>query len=77
VEGSQNTNAEIVLSPLHLTKTLFLIIIGMILMTLLYDAFVSNSRRYQRIVGQNFAHIMLFVSIAFLLILFKGGTVTP
>jgi hypothetical protein len=49
----------------------------MILMTLLYDAFVSKSRRYQRIVGQNFAHIMLFVSIAFLLILFKGGTVTP
>jgi hypothetical protein len=77
VEGSQNTNADIVLSPLHLTKTFFLIVIAMILMTLLYDAFVSKSRRYQRIVGQNFAHIMLFVSIAFLLILFKGGTVTP
>ena len=75
VAGDRITNSEIVISPLHLTKTFFLIIIALILMTLIYDAFISNSRRYQRIVGQNFAHIMLFVSIAFLLILFKGGNI--
>ena len=77
VAGEQNINTEIVISPLHLTKTFFLIVITLIVMTLSYDAFVSNNRRYQRIVGQNFAHIMLFVSVAFLLILFKGGNIAP
>ena len=77
VAGETNINTEIVISPLHLTKTFFLIIIALIVMTLSYDAFVSNNRRYQRIVGQNFAHIMLFVSVAFLLILFKGGNIAP
>ena len=77
VAGEANVNTEIVISPLHLTKTFFLIIIALIVMTLSYDAFVSNNRRYQRIVGQNFAHIMLFVSVAFLLILFKGGNIAP
>lgn len=77
VAGDKITNSDIVVSPLHLTKTFFLIIIAMIIMTLSYDAFISNNRRYQRIVGQNFAHIMLFMSVAFLLILFKGGNIAP
>jgi len=64
-------------SPLYLTKTFFLLVVALIILTLIYDAFVSNNRRYERIVGQNFAHIMLFLTVGFLLILFRGGTIVP
>lgn len=77
VEGKQAVSGKLLFSPLYLTKTFFLLIIILIVLTLIYDSFVSSNRRYERIVGQNFAHIMFFLTVGFLLILFRGGTVVP
>ena len=77
VQGERNTSGKILFSPLYLTKTFFILIIILIVLTLVYDSFISKNRRYERIVGQNFAHIMLFLTVGFLLILFRGGTVIP
>jgi hypothetical protein len=62
-------------SPLHLLKASFLSVIILIVLTLVYDALVIGHRRTTRLVGKNLAHIILFVTIAFLLIFFKGGMV--
>ncbi len=62
-------------SPLQLTKSFFLAIIIMIVLTLMYDAFVMRNQNTVRLVGKNFAHLLLFCVVAFLLILFKGGIV--
>lgn len=62
-------------TPLQLTKAFFLGMIILITLTLTYDAVVIGHRKTMRIVGKNLAHIMLFIVVAFLMILFKGGIV--
>lgn len=77
VAGDKNDNNDLVFSPLNLTKTFFLLVVMMIVLTLIYDSFVASNRKYERLVGQNFAHLALFITVAFLLVLFKGGSVLP
>lgn len=77
VAGAETVNHDLVFSPLNLTRAFFLLVVLLIVMTLLYDSLIASSRKYERIVGQNFAHVALFVTVAFLLVLFKGGTVLP
>lgn len=77
VAGKQTFNSEIIFSPLNLTRAFFLIVVLLIVLTLIYDSLVASNRKYDRLVGQNFAHVALFVTVAFLLVLFKGGVVLP
>ena len=77
VAGEKNINTDLVFSKLNLTRTFFLIVVLLIILTLIYDSFVASSKKYQRLVGQNFAHITLLLTVAFLLVLFKGGVVLP
>ncbi len=62
-------------TPLQLTKAFFLAIIMLITTTLVYDAFVMGDRNTLRLVGQNMAHIFLFLAVMYLVIFFKGGVV--
>lgn len=77
VAGDRSVNRELVLSPLNLTRTFFLVVVVLIALTLVYDSFVASNKKYERLVGQNFAHLALFITVAFLLVLFKGGAVLP
>lgn len=77
VAGEKNINTAVILSKLNLTRSFFLIVVLLIVLTLAYDSLIASSRKYQRIVGQNFAHIALLITVAFLLVLFKGGVVLP
>lgn len=63
-------------SPLQLTKAFFLAIIFIVIATLAYDAFIMHHRQTVRMVGKNFAHILFFLVIAFLLVYFKSGAVS-
>jgi uncharacterized protein YkwD len=62
-------------TPLQLSKAFFLALIMMIIGTLLYDAFVIGHQRTARMVGKNFAHLLFFSAIAFLVVFFKAGLV--
>jgi len=77
VAGEKNINTDLIFSKLNLTRTFFLTVVLLIVLTLIYDSFVASSKKYQRLVGQNFAHIALLLTVAFLLVLFKGGVVLP
>lgn len=77
VAGKKSSNPLIIFSPLNLTRTFFLIIVLLIILTLIYDSVIASNLQYKRLVGQNFAHVALFVTIAFLLVLFKGGVILP
>jgi hypothetical protein len=65
----------ILLSPLQMLKAFFLAVIFLIVITLIYDSLIMGNRKTVRLVGNNFAHIVLFCVVAFLLIFFKGGVV--
>lgn len=60
-------------SPLQITKAFFLAMIMMIMGTLLYDSVIIGHRGLMRLVGQNLAHLVLFIVVAFLVISFRGG----
>jgi hypothetical protein len=62
-------------SALQLTKAFFLALIIMIVLTLVYDAFIIGNRKTSRMVGKNLAHIIFLIGVSFLLIFFKGGIV--
>lgn len=64
-----------VFSPLELVKAFSLSILLMLVLTLSYDWYLSHKRGTIRLVGKNFAHILFFSAICFVLILFKGGFV--
>ncbi len=62
-------------SPLQLIKVFFLAIIFVLSTTLFYDWVIMNNSNTVRLVGKNLAHILLFLTIAFLLVFFKGGII--
>ena len=63
------------LTPLQITKAVFLSLIMMLGSTLLYDAWVVENTRTVRLVGKNLAHLFFLATVAFLIIFFKAGLV--
>lgn len=65
----------IIFSPLVLVKALLLAIILLLSAVLLYDLAVIGNRSNVRLVGKNIAHLMLFFTVAFLVLFFRSGVV--
>ncbi|MDQ5951369.1 MAG: hypothetical protein QG639_646 [Patescibacteria group bacterium] len=70
--GSVQTR-DAIFSPLQLTKAFGLSVLIIIVSTLLLDWYVSHQNGTIRLVGRNFAHILYFSAICFVLVLFRGG----
>ncbi|PIY80003.1 MAG: hypothetical protein COY80_05235 [Candidatus Pacebacteria bacterium CG_4_10_14_0_8_um_filter_42_14] len=69
---TEETNA---ITPLQLTKIVFLSIIVVLMFALVYDAIVMRRKQVARTVGDNLGHIMLYLTVAILIIFFKGGVI--
>lgn len=65
----------IVYSPLQLLKAFFMAIIMLLSVVLLYDMMVIGNKANVRLVGKNLAHLLLFFTVAFLLLFFKSGMI--
>lgn len=63
-------------TPLQLTKAFFLAVIMLIIGTLAYDTLVIGHRKAMRLVGKNLAHLILLMTVMYLIIFFKGGVVS-
>ncbi|NCN24296.1 MAG: hypothetical protein COU65_03930 [Candidatus Pacebacteria bacterium CG10_big_fil_rev_8_21_14_0_10_42_12] len=64
-----------VITPLQLTKIVFLSIIVILMFALVYDAIAMRRKQVARTVGDNLGHIMLYLTVAILIIFFKGGVI--
>lgn len=74
VSSTRSLNsASSIFTPLKLTKMIFLAVVMMVILTLLYDSIIIGNKKNMRLVGENLGHIILFITIAFLMIIFKGG----
>jgi hypothetical protein len=71
-----NLSESPIMSPLQVSKAFFLGIVMLIMITLLYDTIIVSNRSTLRFVGKNLAHILFLLTIAFLLIFFKGGIIS-
>lgn len=63
------------LSPLDLTKAVFVSLLVVLLAALVYDTMIITKKRVVRSVGKNFGHILLYLVVAALIIFFKGGVI--
>ncbi len=70
-----SVESRIIYSPLHMAKAAALAIVILIISALAYDGFAAYSNRTVRLVGKNMAHICLFLTVAFILVYFKGGMI--
>lgn len=59
--------------PLQILKAVFLAVIMLISFALIYDSFMVDNRQIIRLVGHNLGHVLLFITVAYLLISFKAG----
>jgi len=66
---------SVLLTPLQLTKAFFLAVIILVIMTLIYDTFIVNNVKAAHLVSKNLGHLVVFSTVAFILIFFKGGMV--
>lgn len=62
-----------IVSPLQLMKALFAAVIGILIATLAYDAYVMEKRNISRLVGRNVAHILFLFMVVLLVLWVKGG----
>ena len=69
------TSQQSSLSPLDLTKAVFVSLLVILLTALVYDTVIITKKRVVRSVGKNFGHIMLYVVVAALILFFKGGII--
>ncbi len=62
-------------SPMQLMKAIFVAIVGLIITTLAYDAYVCEKKNVSRMVGKNMAHIAFLLVVVALMIWVKSGTI--
>lgn len=63
------------LSPLQLSKAIVIFILVLITVVLIYDLLVIGHKHTMRLVGKNLAHLILLITVLFLVIYFKGGMI--
>jgi hypothetical protein len=75
VPASNLESAFAAFSPLQLSKAFALALLVVLVGTLAYDWFLMEKNGTVRLTGKNTAHIIYFVVIIFIVIVFKGGFV--
>lgn len=64
------------ISPIQLNKAISLTIIFLLILVLCHDMFIAHKKKTVRLTGKNLAHIALFVVIAIVIVLFRGGVLS-
>jgi len=62
------------LSPLQISKAVFLAVITLLIIVLLYDAYLERKYHTIRNVGKNIAHVSFLLFVGILIVILKGGT---
>jgi len=62
-------------SPVTLSKAAALAVAFMVLITLVYDWILIRHRRTVRLVGKNLAHVIVILTVIYLVLIFRGGVI--
>jgi uncharacterized protein YkwD len=81
VESSQtvietpNPDQQVLISPFTTTRNASLIVVGILLLIFMVDAFLVSKRRITRVAGRTFAHIVFLGMILTIIIILKSGQI--
>jgi hypothetical protein len=65
----------VTISPFNSTKTLSLILVGLLMMVFLIDAVIISRKKITRVAGRTFAHLAFLGMILIIVLLLKAGLV--
>ena len=68
-------NQRVLISPFTTTKNLSLIVVGLLLLVFIIDAFLVSRRRITRIAGRTFAHVAFLGMILAIILILKSGKI--
>jgi uncharacterized protein YkwD len=81
VESSQtvietpNPDQQVLISPFTTTRNASLIVVGILLLIFMVDAFLVSKRRITRVAGRTFAHVVFLGMILSIIIILKSGQI--
>ncbi len=61
------------ISPIDLTRSVFLAIVGLVLLVLIIDSIIAKRKNLVRVVGKNLAHIAILTIVLVMLFMKQGG----
>lgn len=68
-----NEDQKVLISPFTTTKNTSLIVVGLLLMVFLVDAFLVSRRKITRIAGRTFAHVIFLAMVLTIVVILKSG----
>jgi len=70
-----NPNSQVLVSPFTTTRNASLIVVGILLLIFMVDAFLVSKRRITRIAGRTFAHVAFLGMVLSILMILKSGQI--
>lgn len=72
---SPKPQQQVLISPFTTTKNMSLIVISLLLLVFIVDAFLVSKRRITRIAGRSFAHVAFLGMILIIILILKSGKI--
>lgn len=75
VISTQNPDQQVLVSPFTTTRSVSMIVVGILLLIFMVDAFLVSKRRITRVAGRTFAHVVFLGMILSIVIILKSGQI--
>jgi len=72
---SPTPNQQVLISPFTTTRTVSLVVVGLLLVVFIIDAFLVEKRKISRIAGRTFAHVIFLIMILSIILILKAGKI--
>jgi uncharacterized protein YkwD len=72
---TSNPNSQVLVSPFTTTRNASLIVVGILLLVFMVDAFLVSKRRITRIAGRTFAHVAFLGMVLSIIMILKSGKI--
>lgn len=67
--------SQVLISPFTTTRTLSLVVVGLLLLIFIVDAILVSKRRITRVAGRTFAHVAFLGMILSIILILKAGSI--
>ena len=72
---SPTPNQQVLISPFTTTRTVSLVVVGLLLVVFVIDAFLVEKRKISRIAGRTFAHVIFLIMILSIILILRAGKI--
>lgn len=70
-----SASSQVLVSPFTTTKSVSLVVVAILLLIFMVDAFLVSKRRITRIAGRTFAHVIFLAMVLSIVVILKSGRI--